>query len=125
MIPDLFKEYETVHHALVQQAVLWLLGPGGCVVASSEVNCRDNREIPDAIGWDGKGNCTIIECKATRADFLGDKNKPFRKKPELGMGRSRYYLTPLNLISAHDVPVKWGLIYITRPGKGRRIKRAN
>jgi len=48
----------------------------------------------------------MIECKATRSDFLSDKTKPFRKKPERGVGNYRYYMTPPNLISADDLPEK-------------------
>ncbi|BBI90744.1 hypothetical protein [Tenacibaculum phage PTm5] len=39
-----------------------------------------NREVPDVIGF--RSECTfLLEAKASRADFLQDKNKIFRQNP--------------------------------------------
>ncbi len=45
-------------------------------------------ECPDVIGW-RDGHSILIECKASRADFLADKGKRFRAEPEIGMGDER------------------------------------
>lgn len=103
------------HAELVQAAVRWLLKAGGCSIAFSEF-ATAAIETPDAIGW----NCftsIVIECKATRADFYHDGQKVFRRRPELGMGAQRYYLTPPKLIKPEDMPEKWGLLEL----HGRRI----
>ena len=49
-----------------------------------------NAEIPDVIGFD-KDRSTVIEVKVSRADFLKDMKKSFRKNPNSGMGDTRYY----------------------------------
>jgi len=76
-------------------------------------------ESPDVIGWKYGGNSTLIECKVSRADFLADKKKPFRIKPELGMGLYRYYMCPAGMIQLEDLPPKWGLLWID----GKRIMK--
>ena len=56
----------------------------------------------------------MIECKASRADFLADANKPFRLNPEEGLGAERLYLAPRGTISPEELPAAWGLIECTR-----------
>lgn len=66
-------------------------------------------ECPDVIGW-RDGYSVLIECKVSRSDFLADRKKPFRKKPELGMGDARLFLAPPNVIHVADLPPGWGLL---------------
>ena len=89
--------------------------PAFGVVMIEQVN--SSSEIPDAIGVVSCGSC-LIECKATRSDFLSDKNKIFRKKPFSGVGDWRYYLSPPDIISVEDLPDGWGLLHLV----GRSIK---
>jgi hypothetical protein len=96
------------HKILVQAAVRWLLNTGGCSIAFSEF-ATAGHEVPDAIGF----NCfstVVIECKASRADFLKDQKKTFRLRPYLGLGRERYYLAPEGLLQPEEMPEKWGLL---------------
>lgn len=79
-------------------------------------------EQPDAIGF-GYWGTTLIECKISKSDFYSDKNKSFRKTPELGMGDFRYYLTPANLLNPMNLPPKWGL-YEVRGSRIFTIKKA-
>lgn len=72
-------------------------------------------EIPDAIGW-RFGSSTLIECKASRSDFLRDKHKCSRRKPS-AMGRYRYYLCPEGMIQPEDLPPFWGLLW----AKGAKV----
>jgi len=46
----------------------------------------------------------------SRADFLADREKPFRQKLQLGMGCERFYLTPAGLLHPEDLPRGWGLL---------------
>jgi hypothetical protein len=69
-----------------------------------------NGEQPDAIGW-RDGLSIMIECKASRSDFLADKNKDVRKRPERGMGDWRFYLCPPEIIYPSELPLGWGLLY--------------
>ena len=61
------------HETLVQKAVAWLRGYG-CGVVLSEQSCTSG-ETPDAIGWKRACHSVVVECKASRADFLVDREK--------------------------------------------------
>jgi len=76
-------------------AYKWLLNTRNCGFAFKELTAATlYGEIPDAIGFRGWGESILIEVKTSRADFLKDKNKRFRKEPEKGMGTYRFYITP-------------------------------
>ena len=67
------------HDKLVTIAKRWLLNTKGCGFAFQELCAfTPNVETPDAIGW-RNGITILVECKISRADFLSDKNKLFRK----------------------------------------------
>jgi hypothetical protein len=96
------------HANLVEMAVEWLRRYR-CGVVLSEQACASG-EVPDAIGWKQACHSVLVECKTTRADFLVDRSKPWRLKPESGVGAERYYLAPPGMISIEDLPSKWGLL---------------
>ena len=56
-------------------------------------------------------------------DFLCDRDKPFRQKPELGLGCERFYLTPPGLLGERDLPRGWGLLEI-RQRKVEVVRRS-
>jgi len=109
------------HDELVRRAVRWLKGTRRCPVVLSEVG--SGIEIPDAIGWEYSGRSILVECKASRADFLKDQNKSFRRYSDTGMGFLRYYMTPPGLVLPDEVPEKWGLCFV-HPTQVRVAKRA-
>jgi len=84
-----------------------------CGVVLSEQACVSG-EMPDAIGWKKASHSVLVECKVSRADFLADRDKPFRLKPEKGVGSERFYLTPPNLVRVEELPVGWGLLQCRR-----------
>ena len=94
------------HSDLVLRSLVYLRRRR-CVLYGTEVNAT--AEIPDAIGWTCWGESIMIECKATRSDFLADAKKPHRG-PAAGMGRERLYLAPKGLIDPGELPAGWGLI---------------
>jgi hypothetical protein len=96
------------HAQLVERAVRWLRSYR-CGVVLSEQACVSG-EMPDAIGWKQACHSVLVECKVTRADFLADREKPFRLKPEKGVGSERFYLTFPSLIRIEDLPLGWGLL---------------
>ncbi len=100
------------HAQLVERAVLWLRWYR-CGVVLSEQACISG-EMPDAIGWKRANHSVLMECKCTRADFLADRGKPFRMKPEQGVGCERFYLTPPALVTTEELPSGWGLLEIRR-----------
>lgn len=104
------------HHKLVERAVAWLRGYG-CGVVLSEQSCASG-ETPDAIGWKRGCHSVVVECKISRADFLADKEKPFRLKSGKGMGCERFYLAPAGLIGEDELPVGWGLVEL----RGREVE---
>ena len=96
------------HAFLVARAVEWLRRYR-CGVVLSEQACVSG-EMPDAIGWKRSCHSVLVECKISRADFLVDRNKPFRVKPQLGVGSERFYLSPKDLVKVEEVPPGWGLL---------------
>lgn len=67
------------------------------------------KELPDAIGFKSGVSC-LVECKASRADFLRDKMKAFRAEG-MGVGKFRIYLTNPGVCKVEEVPPKWQLAY--------------
>src|SRR5580658_4536713 len=96
------------HSQLIERAVRWLRSYR-CGVVLSEQSCASG-EMPDAIGWKRPCHSVLVECKISRADFLADREKPFRKQSKLGMGCERYYLTPRALLREDQLPGGWGLL---------------
>lgn len=96
------------HDELVIRAAKWLRGHG-CYVVITELT---GWETADAIGFDGGGRSTLIECKTSLEDFKADQRKPFRRESSLGMGHIRYYMTPPGLLTTTAIPAQWGLIEV-------------
>jgi hypothetical protein len=110
------------HAQLVQKAVAWLRSYR-CSVVLSEQACASG-EMPDAIGWKRTQHSVVVECKISRADFLADHAKPFRQKPELGLGCERFYLTVPDLVEASELPTGWGLLECKR-GRVRMVQHGS
>ena len=106
------------HEKLVTYAIAWLR-QYGCGIVLSEQSCA-NGETPDAIGWKRACHSVMVECKISRADFCADREKPFRRKPEKGMGCERYFLTPAGLLQPTELPPGWGLLEL----RGREVHLA-
>lgn len=100
------------HAQLVDKAVHWLRGYR-CGVVLSEQACVSG-EMPDAIGWKKACHSVLVECKVSRSDFLADRAKAFRVKPEQGVGCERFYLSPAALIQGEELPPGWGLLEFNR-----------
>lgn len=81
----------------------------GCTIVLSEIVSASGN-IPDAIGW-RYGRSVLIECKASRSDFLVDCKKPHRLKGT-GPGEERYYMAPKGLLFAQEMPEGWGLLEV-------------
>jgi hypothetical protein len=96
------------HVQLVEMAVRWLRSYR-CGVVLSEQACVSG-EMPDAIGWKRACHSVLIECKVTRSDFLADRAKPFRIKPQQGVGCERFYMVLAGLIGIEELPQGWGLL---------------
>jgi hypothetical protein len=100
------------HAQLVAKAVRWLRYYR-CGVILSEQACTSG-EMPDAIGWKQACHSVLVECKVSRSDFLVDRQKPFRLKPQKGVGSERFYLTPPHLLDVEELPDGWGLLECRR-----------
>jgi hypothetical protein len=100
------------HAQLVSKAVHWLRRYR-CGVVLSEQACVSG-EMPDAIGWKRACHSVLVECKVTRSDFLADRAKPFRLKPEHGVGCERFYLVPAGLVRREELPQGWGLLELRK-----------
>ncbi len=100
------------HAQLVSKAVHWLRRYR-CGVVLSEQACVSG-EMPDAIGWKRACHSVLVECKVTPSDFVADRAKPFRLKPEQGVGCERFYLVPAGLVRREELPHGWGLLEYRR-----------
>jgi hypothetical protein len=109
---------ELTHKRLLEGAQQWLYQVHGCTTVLVETSTMATRlvEIPDVLGFHRtKYGVTsiLVECKASRADFLADKQKVSRqiRNSSLAMGRERWYFAPPGLIyeDASEMPDRWGL----------------
>lgn len=108
---------DLTHDQLVTIAGRWLTS-NGCGFSFTEMGVPDyTKENPDALGFAAADLSVLIECKLSRSDFLSDKNKPFRKNPEQGVGDFRYYMAPRGLINLEELPDKWGLLEVDKSGR--------
>jgi hypothetical protein len=67
------------------------------------------------------GSSCLIEAKASRADFLADRKKRFRIRPEMGMGDWRFFICEPGIISVEELPEGWGLLH----AKGSRVHKVH
>ena len=104
------------HDELVERGVKWLRRScsgkgvhyrGSCGVVVPELVSYAS-EQPDVIGWMNGGTSHMIECKASRSDFLADARKPHRAR---STGTFRWYLCQPDLIAPGELPAGWGLLY--------------
>jgi len=108
------------HDELVERGVKWLrransgrgmIYRGACGVVVPELNAFAV-ERPDVIGWANGGASCMLECKASRQDFLADQRKGHRATGTVGA--RRWYLCPTGMIEAEEVPEGWGLLHCGR-----------
>lgn len=112
------------HTNLVDKAYTWVMNNTSCGIAFKEIGTASTSEQPDVIGFGSNGHSVLIEVKVSRADFLRDKKKSFRKIPSKGMGTQRFYMCPEGIITEKDLPRGWGLIYVFENGKARAVHKA-
>lgn len=115
---------EITHGVLVSRGFQYLKYGVGCSVVFKERSASVS-ETPDVLGF-RYGKCSyLIECKASRSDFLEDKKKWFRRYPQSGMGLERYFMTPIGMLTPDELPEGWGLIEVYPKERGsRRIRVA-
>lgn len=118
------------HNELAIKGAKWLskhdsniIVPNCSEVALELSTPTNTGEIPDVIGW-CYWTSVLLEIKVSRADFLKDFKKPFRKNQNLGVGELRYYLVPEGLINQKELPTNWGLLYLTKGNKIEIVKKA-
>jgi len=100
------------HPQLIEKAVAWLRSYR-CGVVLSEQVCASG-EVPDAIGWKRACHSVLVECKVSRADFLCDRDKPWRQNPKAGVGCERFYLVPAGLLRVQELLEGWGLLELRK-----------
>ncbi len=109
------------HAELVARAERWLLNTMGCGFVLTEFSTAAG-EIPDAIGWKNSWSY-LVECKASRADFLADKRKMHRRCPDYALGNHHYYMCEPGIVEATDLPENWGLLHV-RNGRVKIVRDA-
>ena len=121
------RDTPLTHDELVKTAAWWLERTASnmsmrCPLIITEL-VTANTEIPDIIGF-RHGFSILIECKASRNDFLADHKKHFRKEADTSMGDRRFYFAPAGLISPSELPMYWGLIEVDDVGHINIIQEA-
>jgi hypothetical protein len=110
------SETTMTHKQLVRRMAQWLKGTKRMTVVMAELATRVS-ETPDVIGWQS-GETTaksiLVECKVSRADFLADGKKWFRRYASMGMGDLRYVAAPRGLLTPEEMPDGWGLLEVDR-----------
>jgi len=112
---------EITHERLVMAAAAWL--GRNCRIVATEPH-TNAAETPDAVGWNGQGRCSVVECKTSRADFRANADKCIERLG-IGAGTERWFLTPPKLVDADEVPAGWGLLEFVPSGhaNGYYIKK--
>jgi hypothetical protein len=103
--------YFVTHREIIGAGSAWLRKLNCRIIAEDKRSTTGER--PDLIGFRADYSI-MIECKSVRPDFVRDKKKPWRVDPDKGMGTFRFYLCPTGMISPHEIPKKWGLLYYTQ-----------
>lgn len=104
------------HSDVVEIGAKWLKQKIKCPVIAKEIKCTGSREIPDVIGF-RSDTSFLIECKASRNDFLSDFKKPERQGLRSALGNYRLYLAPKGVIDHLKVPTSWGILEINEKGR--------
>lgn len=105
------------HSELVEIGYKWVMSR--CGFAFKElVTINGFGEIPDVIGFNSYGTF-LLEAKVSRADFISDKKKKFRRMPHYGMGDWRFFICEKGLITKEELPPMWGLIEVNEKGRAR------
>lgn len=81
-------EYTPTHKQLVRRVAAWFKARHQSAVVMAEF-VTIAQEIPDVIAWQNGAHSVLVECKASRSDFLSDKEKIFRRQESYGMGEKR------------------------------------
>lgn len=96
------------HEFQSQLAARWAKKQGFPIVATN-LGAVGSREIVDLIAF--RSTCSLmIESKISRSDFKADSKKPERTFG--GVGTYRFYITPVDMVSAEEIPEGWGLLYV-------------
>lgn len=96
------------HAELVERGIRWVRSR--CAIVAPELRTLCG-ECPDVYGYGYQCSSIVVECKASRADFLRDAKKEFRQVPERGLGERRYYMCQPGMICTDELPEMWGLLY--------------
>ncbi len=106
------EQFTCTHKEGVKRVAAWLRNTKRMAVVMSERVVTASTETPDAIGWYSHGGSILVEVKVSRADFLADRAKIFRREEEQGVGQLRYFAAPAGVLKPEDMPDGWGLLVI-------------
>lgn len=104
-----------LHREIAVKATRLLMRLHSCQIAAVEYTGGWCGENVDGCAFNSDG-MFLVEAKVSRADFLADAKKPFRRDPATGVGKYRYYACPEGLIKPEELPPRWGLIYVNQRG---------
>ncbi len=112
------------HAELVEAAARWAEKRRYRVVLR-DVQSMAVNEQPDVIAWKSNGASLLVECKATRSDFIRDRKKSWRRDAERGMGYERYYAVPGEGFFCSSEEIEgWGLLLVRPSGRVEVAKKS-
>jgi ribosomal protein S27E len=112
-----------VHKHLKQQGMKWIKTKVTDIVAT-EIKYRNMYSIADVGGINLKRKeVRIIECKASRQDFLRDKKLMDIDKSYYKHCHYFYILSPANIITVNDIPKEYGLLWLNNKDEIELIQK--
>ncbi len=105
------------HHRLKVVAMAFL--KKHCVdLVAAEVKFRNMRSRADACGVNLKRKeVRVVECKASRADFLRDKKLQQADAAYWPHSTYFYVCCPPGVVKKSDIPAEYGLLYVDKRGR--------
>lgn len=117
----------SLHYQLCEEGAKWLKRRKNCERSETPWKyiaveiCVYGCENPDIWAFNG-WSTIVVEVKTSRADFLNDSKKWWRRpgSEECIAGNYRYYLAPKGILRKEDMPPGVGLLEFN----GERIERS-
>jgi len=112
-----------VHKHLKEVALKFLKEKVTDMVAI-EVPFGNAWSVADAVGINFKREeVRVVECKATKGDFLRDKKLSGNKTSYFYHAHYSYIMCPTDIISESEVPYGYGLLYVNEKDEIQVIKK--
>lgn len=112
-----------VHKHLKEVAINWLKTKVTDLIAT-EVDFKNAYSIADAVGINLKRReVRVIECKATKGDFIRDTKLGGSKTSYCLHSHYAYIMCPVNVLGINEIPPGYGLLYVDEYDNVEMVKK--